>query len=327
MSSIVYVFLDRLLDSRDAAAVPARRTSAAAETTYSLGLVSRLTGLSPHVLRAWERRYAAVTPLRTGGGTRRYRESDLSRLRLLQAAVAAGHPIGDVASLHDDELRRRAGVREAGERPPLGEILGALEGLDAAEAERLLGIQLAALGPRRFTKSVVLPLLAEVGTRWERRVLCMASEHLASAVVRSLLGALLRRRAGGAPTPALLFTTLPGDRHELAVLVAAVVASDLGANAVYLGPDLPAPEVAIAARKTSAAAVVAGMSRFDGVATRRGALVELRKALPRRVALWVGGAGLDGVELPAGVEEVSSLDALEQRVAAHVLRPASPLSR
>jgi DNA-binding transcriptional MerR regulator/methylmalonyl-CoA mutase cobalamin-binding subunit len=309
------------------AAVPARRARPApAEMTYSLGLVSRLTGLSPHVLRAWERRYEAVAPLRTPGGTRRYRESDLSRLRLLQAAVAAGHPIGDVARLDDAELRRRSSVREGEERPPLGEILAAIDALDAAEAERLLGIQLAALGPRRFTRAVVLPLLEEVGSRWERRELCMASEHLASAVVRSLLGSLLRRRASGAPTPALLFTTLPGDRHELAVLVAAVNAADLGANAVYLGPDLPPGEIALAAERVRAAAVVAGVSRFDGAAVRAHSLRELRRVLPRSVAVWVGGAGLEGFDLPAGVEPLASLDALEQRVAAHVLRPASPLS-
>jgi DNA-binding transcriptional MerR regulator len=293
--------------------------------TYSLGLVSRLTGLSPHVLRAWERRYGAVEPLRTAGGTRRYRESDLARLRLIQAAVGAGHPIGDVARLDEAELRRRARVREGDERPALRETLEALDSLDAAEAERLLGIQLAALGPRRFAQSVVLPLLAEVGSRWARRELCVASEHLASVVVRSLLGPLLRRR-GGAPTPALLFTTLTGDHHELAVLVAAVIATDLGANAVYLGPDLPPAEVALAVEKTDAAAVVVGVSRFNGSAIRTRSLIELRKILPTSVAIWVGGAGLDGVDLPKGVEALASLEALEQRVAAHVLRPASPLS-
>ena len=294
--------------------------------TYSLGLVSRLTGLSPHVLRAWERRYGAVDPLRTPGGTRRYRESDLARLRLLQAAVAAGHRIGDVARLDDAALHRRASARESEERPPLGEILAALDALDAAETERLLGIQLAALGPRSFARAVVLPLLAEVGSRWERRELCMASEHLASSVVRSLLGALLRRRTGSAPTPALLFTTLAGDRHELAVLVAAVTAAELGANAVYLGPDLPPSEVALAARKTGAAAVIVGLSRFDGAASREQVLRELRRRLPRKVAIWVGGAGVEGIELPARVEALASLDALEQRLSAHVLRPASPLS-
>jgi DNA-binding transcriptional MerR regulator/methylmalonyl-CoA mutase cobalamin-binding subunit len=294
--------------------------------TYSLGVVSRLTGLSPHVLRAWERRYGAVDPLRTEGGTRRYCEPDVARLRLLQAAVAAGHPIGDVARLDDDALRHRSAARESEERPPLGQILAALDALDAAEAERLLGIQLAALGPRGFARAVVLPLLAEVGSRWEKRELCMASEHLASSVVRSLLGALLRRRSAAASTPAILFTTLAGDRHELAVLVAAVTAADLGANAVYLGPDLPAREVALAAGKKGAAAVVVGVSRFDGAAVRAQGLRELRRRLPRDVAVWVGGAGLQDMALPERVEALPGLDALEQRLSAHVLRPASPLS-
>ena len=294
--------------------------------TYSLGLVSRLTGLSPHVLRAWERRYGAVTPVRTPGGTRRYRESDLSRLRLLRAAVAAGHPIGDVARLDDAALEARAETAGAEVRPALGEILAAIDRLDMAEAERLLGVQLAALGPRRFAHAVVMPLLSEVGSRWEKKELCMASEHLASSVVRSLLGALLRRRGGDAPTPALLFTTLAGDRHELAVLVAAVTAADLGANAVYLGPDLPPREVAVAARKTEAVAVIAGVSRFDGARQRTESLHELRRALPRRVAVWVGGSGLDGIDLPRGVEAFDSLEALEQRISAHVLKPSAPLS-
>ena len=293
--------------------------------TYSLGLVSRLTGLSPHVLRAWERRYGAVAPVRTPGGTRRYREADLSRLRLLEAAVAAGHPIGDVARLDNDALRKRAAPAGTEVCPALGEILAAFDQLDMAEAERLLGVQLAALGPRRFAHAVVMPLLIEVGSRWERKELCMASEHLASAVVRSLLGVLLRRRGGAAPTPALLFTTLTGDRHELAVLVAAVAAADLGANAVYLGPDLPPGEVGLAVEKTGAAAVIAGVSRFNGARQRAESLRELRRVVPRSVAVWVGGSGLDGIDLPGGVEAFDSLEALEQRISAHVLKPSAPL--
>jgi DNA-binding transcriptional MerR regulator/methylmalonyl-CoA mutase cobalamin-binding subunit len=296
------------------------------EITYSLGIVARLTGLSPHVLRAWERRYEAVTPLRTEGGTRRYRESDLARLRLLAAAVEAGHPIGDVARLDDAELQRRVGSVEQKEQPSLAAVLEALDHLDADEAARLLGIQLAALGPLRFARSVVLPLLEEVGSRWERRELCVASEHLASEVVRSLLGGLLRRRSGTAASPPILFTTLSGDRHELAVLVAAVLAAELGTHPIYLGPDLPPAEVAIAAEKTGAAAVIVGVSRFATPATRSRALRQLRSALPESIALWVGGAGLDGITRAPGVEAIESLDALEQRLAAHALRPDHPLT-
>ena len=131
-------------------------------TTYSLGAVARLTGLSPHVLRAWERRYEAVTPLRTPGGTRRYRESDVARLRLLAAATGAGHPIGDIAKLSEAELRRRTVGPEEEPRPPLRLILEAIDQLDADETERLLGVQLAALGPGGSSKPWSSPCCA----RW-----------------------------------------------------------------------------------------------------------------------------------------------------------------
>src|SRR5688572_16347090 len=77
-----------------------------ATPTYPLHAVVRMTGLSPEILRAWERRYRAIEPLRTPGGTRRYRAADVERLRLLKAAVAAGFRIGKVARLSAAELAR-----------------------------------------------------------------------------------------------------------------------------------------------------------------------------------------------------------------------------
>ena len=79
-----------------------------AETTYPLRAAARLTGLSPDLLRAWESRYGVVKPLRTAGGTRRYRASELERLRLVKAAVDAGDRISVVARLDPVELARRA---------------------------------------------------------------------------------------------------------------------------------------------------------------------------------------------------------------------------
>ena len=137
------------------------------EPTYSLGAVARLTGLSPHVLRAWERRYGAVTPLRTSGGTRRYRESDVARLRKLRSAVQAGHSISEVANATEDELERRLELTPLLPTPPLDPILDAIEQLDAPTTERLLGAQLAVLGATRFVRMVAAPLLHEIGTRWE----------------------------------------------------------------------------------------------------------------------------------------------------------------
>jgi DNA-binding transcriptional MerR regulator len=280
-------------------AKPCRETAA----TYSLGAVVRLTGLSPHVLRAWERRYAAVTPLRTTGGTRRYRESDVVRLKLLAAAVAAGHPIGDIAQLPMSELRRRGAAVEAERGPQLHPILDALERLDADETERLLGLHLVALGPRRFVETVMLPLLRQIGERWSAGRFCIASEHLASSAIRSLLGNSLRFASPSRDAPIVLFTTLPGDRHELGVLACAVIAAYSGVNVIVLG-----------------------ISNFGSVRQRERALRELHQRLPGAVALWIGGGGSEKLQLPAQIERVPSIESLAEKISLLAFRsePAHP---
>jgi DNA-binding transcriptional MerR regulator len=285
------------------------------EPTYSLGAVARLTGLSEHVLRAWERRYGAVQPLRTPGGTRRYREGDVVRLRLLGSAVASGHAIGEIARLPDAEIERRLDLAIASlPRPALAPVLAALEALDGPEAERLLGAQLAALGGARFVRAVASPLLVEIGGRWARGGLCVASEHLASTILRNLLGSCLRPRLAGARAPAILFTTPPGERHELGALMAAVTSVEAGGHPVFLGPDLPIPEVAAAVRSLDAAVVALGVCQADGAA-RAAAFRELRRSVPPGVDLWVGGPAAPDLELPPGVTRLADLDELDGKVA------------
>lgn len=74
---------------------------------YAIGTVANLTGLDPHTIRAWERRYAAVQPERSAGGARRYRDGDVARLQLLKTLTECGEPIGSVAALEDEVLRAR----------------------------------------------------------------------------------------------------------------------------------------------------------------------------------------------------------------------------
>jgi len=291
------------------------------EPTYSLGAVVRLTGLSPHVLRAWERRYGAVRPQRTDGGTRRYREADVARLRRLRAAVAAGHPIGDVAGLPDAELDRRLELAPAAPRPPLEPILAALDRLDAGEAERLLGAQLSALGGARFVRAVASPLLLEIGSRWESGRLCIGSEHLASALLRNLLGALLRTTSASARVAPILFTTPPGERHELGALMAAVTAADAGGRPVFLGPELPVDEVVQAADSLGAAAVGIGLCQRDGERLAA-SLRALRERIPAGVELWVGGPGAEEIPLPRGAARVADAEELERKVALLAQRSA-----
>jgi len=286
------------------------------ELTYPLGAAARLTGLTPDTLRAWERRYGVVAPLRTSGGTRRYRASDLDRLRLVKSAVDAGHRVGDVARLDRDDLVRIAATAPpspVSSTDPCDAILEALKRLDAEESERLIALQLAALGPDRFARQLATPLLERIGDAWALGELCVAAEHLATSVLRSLLGASLRPRTGASSGTPIVFATLPGERHEMGLLIAALTASAAGGRVVYLGPDLPVDELAKAVETVGAGAVALSMVAQDRDEAL-GHLAALRAALPAEVELWVGGAlSKDAIRTP-GITVLDSFDAFEQRV-------------
>jgi DNA-binding transcriptional MerR regulator len=252
--------------------------------------------------------------LRTPGGTRRYRAADLERLQLLKAAVDTGHRIGQLARLDAAELERLVTPSEASPGGGLDEILGALDSLDGAAAQRLLSLQLSALGAVGFARELALPLLREIGERWATQRMAIASEHMATGVLRSMLGSALQPTLTSLRGPRIVFATPSGERHEIGLQMAALTALGAGANPVYLGADLPVEEMLGAADRTGAAAVALGLVSLPAVQGAR-AVNALRGGLPSDVHVWVGGAGARDVEPADGVERIESLETLEQRVA------------
>jgi DNA-binding transcriptional MerR regulator len=300
----------------------ARKKKAAnpTEVTYPLRAVSRLTGLSEHVLRAWERRYGAVKPNRTPGGTRRYSEEDIERLRLLAEVVNAGYPIGEIANLPNDELLDRvAGSRAPSAAPEIPTLVESLAVLDVAEVERRIAFQLSTLGPARLARDFALPLLEAIGEGWASERLSVASEHLATATLRSLLGATLRPAAGAARGPRIVFGTPAGERHELGILIAALTAQGAGGDPVYLGPDLPAEELLNAVSVSGASALALGIVGL-GKREATQAIRTIRAGLPDSVELWIGGGRTAEIELPEGVQFIGNMDALDAKVQLLALR-------
>lgn len=289
--------------------------SDAVELTYPLRAAARITGLSPELLRAWERRYRVVVPLRTPGGTRRYRATDLERLRLVKAAVDAGHRIGHVARMDEAELHRCAEnlPANAQSQPQIAELLRAIERIDAAETQRLLSLQVSTLGAVRFARQIARPLVHEIGTRWERGELPIAAEHMATSILRSLFGAALQPSAASRLGPRILFATPSGEPHELGLQMAALTAIGAGADTVYVGPDLPADDLVEAVRRSDAVGVGLSLVTIPGDDAER-YLAAVRVALPAAVHIWVGGHGAAEIEPRPGVERIEALDEFERRI-------------
>lgn len=281
--------------------------------TYPLRTAARLTGLSPELLRAWERRHRVVEPRRTPGGTRRYSAADLERLRLVKAAVDGGQRIGQVARLDATELRRRSVAAELPVAERLHEILTAVEQLAAPESLRLLSLQLSALGPSRFAREVAVPLVREVGERWACGRMRVANEHLASGILRSLLGAALQPTATSLLGPRIVFATPPGERHELGLLMAALTALGAGASPLYLGVELPVDDARAAVETSGAAGLALSLVAISSTRARS-AVGSLRRGLASDIRLWLGGARAGEIDLPRGVERFDSLEDFERSV-------------
>ena len=286
---------------------------------HPISVVVRRTGLSQDILRAWEKRYGAVVPLRTSTGRRLYSEEQVARLRLLKQLVDGGRRISDVADLAEEQLRRLADedVSEAvvgrASSGFLADCLDAVEGLDRHGLEDVLDRASVELSRPRLRGEVLVPLIRALGLNWQEGTWRVVHEHVASAVLRSFLWGMWRRAEPGTGAPSVAVATPAGQRHELGALLAAGVAADLGWRVVYLGADLPAEEIAAGVVASGASVVL--LSLVYPVADSR--LLEeirrLRGLVGGGVEIVVGGRAVVGCreELEVvGVVVVRDLDGL-----------------
>lgn len=279
---------------------------------YPIKIVAQRTGLTPHLIRVWEKRYATIRPTRSGGNQRLYGDEDIDRLILLKAAVEAGHAIRTVADLDLQQLRRLVGNdRQASGAPRLtaaaavsgqpnavktGDVF-LQEAFDAASRMDSMGLATVlddasvTLGQVATLKRVIAPLVQQIGNAWLSGDLKVAHEHHATAVIRTFLGQTVRAVAVHPAAPVLLVTTPAGQLHELGAVIAAALASAHGWRVLYLGPSLPADEIVGSVRQGGVRAVALSIVHPDDDPGLPDELARLRRLLPPPVRILAGGRG------------------------------------
>jgi len=263
---------------------------------YSIKAVSQATGLTVETLRAWERRYRVVVPQRDDMGRRVYRAEDVLRLRRLREATERGHPIGRLVRmdevalanlLHEPEPRRQGAAASAF----VERVLDAARRFAAAECEQALTLAVSLMTPGRLIDEVLEPLLREVGERWHRGEFSIAQERLVSATVRKHIALILDTYDRTARHPAIVFATLQGERHELGLLMSAMICASHGVKVHYLGPDLPAREIGRYALEVDAAVVALSVVLLEGIERVPEQLAEIRATVGSDTPVWIGGSG------------------------------------
>jgi DNA-binding transcriptional MerR regulator/methylmalonyl-CoA mutase cobalamin-binding subunit len=287
---------------------------------YPIRVAAQRSGITPDTLRAWERRYEAVTPTRTDADRRLYSDADIRRLRLLRELVAQGHGISGIAALPESELAgllEGAPAASAAETasPELARARAALEALDATTLRQTVTRAMVELGPERVIEQLIAPLCRSIGHAWEDGTISVAHEHVASVALRNALSGMLDMLYVGGTGPTLVVATPAGERHEFGAMMAAAIALSAGWRTTYLGPDLPAADVAVAMQQLGADTVLLSVVRGHDPVVLEQELRVLRERVGPRVRIVAGGAGAAAIASSlqaAGVHVVHDLAALRR---------------
>lgn len=286
---------------------------------YKMKTISRLTGFSAAVLRAWETRHGFLLPVRTPSGHRLYTESDLKVLERVRERIKQGHSIGEIAVLGRDRLLAEANLGDrlqarstsetalaAAEEtrsalsPGLLEelrhaVVAAARALDAVALDAALDRAFASTSTEQVLNHVLRPAAVEIGELWAAGLLSVASEHMASATFVARMHELLAALAPASATaPVALVACLPDEQHEVGALAVALHLEQRGYRAIYLGQGLPIEDLERACEQVAPALVALSVTREALLAVHAPRLLELVRRRAGTTTFWLGGSGVTG---------------------------------
>jgi MerR family transcriptional regulator, light-induced transcriptional regulator len=247
-----------------------------------IGEFARRVGVSPELLRAWERRYGLLQPIRTEGGFRLYTDEDAERVERMKRAVGDGLSAAEAARLALVQERATEGALEdARER-----LVTAAHDYDGTALHTIVDDALAGFSLETVLAELIIPALREIGRQWERGKLEVGQEHFASNLVRERLLALARMWGRGSG-PLAVLACAPGERHDIGLIAFGLVLRSHGWRILFLGADTPLAALRRAVAQTDPRLVL--VASMDS-ALLEAAGSELRR-LGRSAPLVLSGAG------------------------------------
>jgi DNA-binding transcriptional MerR regulator/methylmalonyl-CoA mutase cobalamin-binding subunit len=230
---------------------------------YPIGKVSEMTGVNAITLRAWERRYDLIRPTRTQKGHRLYTTEDVERIDGILQLMEKGIPISRVSDVLDSNIM----INPPADKEPSNSwdsyrasLMDAIIHFDDTKLETIYNEVLSLYPHHLMTRRLLMPLLKELGERWKLTQFGVAEEHFFSVYLRNKLGARLHHRNMENNGPKLILACLPGEHHEIGLLLFALAASDRGFKPLLFGADMPITELVAVTKQTDIDAIIVSSS-------------------------------------------------------------------
>jgi DNA-binding transcriptional MerR regulator/methylmalonyl-CoA mutase cobalamin-binding subunit len=228
------------------------------EKLYTIGTVSKLTGVGAITLRAWERRYGLIQPVRKESGHRLYTRQHIDQINRITALTQQGMRISQISAemLESDPQPEAEGAEADVWKEWLNGMVAAVISFDEDRLEEIYHHALSVYPIGMVTRNLLTPLLIELGLRWESGDGGIAEEHFFAFYLRNKLGARYHHRQRGNKDATLLIAGLPGEHHEIGLLLFTLAAHESGYGVIPLGANMPLEELAGVAKKKHCSAII-----------------------------------------------------------------------
>jgi DNA-binding transcriptional MerR regulator/methylmalonyl-CoA mutase cobalamin-binding subunit len=227
------------------------------EKLYTIGTVSKLTGVGAITLRAWERRYGLIQPVRKDSGHRLYTQHHIDQINRITALTRQGIRISQISP----EMLESDSAAEPGRdtdtwKKYLNSMVASIIDFDEERLEETYNEALSLYSTGMVTRNLLTPILIELGLRWSSEEGSIAEEHFFAFFLRNKFGARYHHRSRGNKGPRLLLAGLPGEHHEIGLLLFALAAHESGYRVIPLGANMPLRELALVASKKDCSAIL-----------------------------------------------------------------------
>ncbi|MFB5661637.1 MerR family transcriptional regulator [Alteribacillus sp. HJP-4] len=226
------------------------------EGKYNIKAISTMLGIQPGTLRAWERRYKIVEPVRNQAGHRLYTDEHVSVLKWLLDKVNKGFTIGQAVDLLEQtniaEDEAETFFQEDQSNKIAQEILQALLAFKEQKAHEHMNKAFAMFSIEKVAIDILGALLYKVGDMWEKKEVTVAHEHYVTAFLRTKIGNIFHSYPIDGFLPKVVAVAGPDEKHELGLMIFTLFLRRKGFEVIYLGAGIPEEDVVHVIREVDA---------------------------------------------------------------------------
>jgi methanogenic corrinoid protein MtbC1 len=305
------------------------------EPRYPIRAAVRRTRIPAATLRSWERRYGFPSPARTATARRLYSSADLQAIDWLKAQIETGVSIGQAVRWYQgghrdgpstigmgpvdgDPLLASTGAVRAGSLESLAQqMIENITAYDEAGLERDLSAAFTVHPPDQVLTNVLVPVLYEIGYRWAAGQLAVTAEHFASNVFRRRLFRILTQQPVPNSGRPIVLACVPGEEHEIGLLMFAVFLRWESLLPLYLGANVPSDDLLSCLLQTEASAVCLSAVMTESASALNETAMQVARERPD-LPIFAGGAGCADASPAADIRVLGN----DLRGGAHVIAEA-----